>query len=53
MTPAMSRCAQGVSPANRSMSFAPVIEPAPRPPVFGDQPAAGEPTLRAVKPEND
>jgi len=27
--------------------------PAPRPPVFGDQPAAGEPTLRAVKPEND
>jgi len=27
--------------------------PAPRPPVFGDQPTAGEPTLRAVKPEND
>ena len=27
--------------------------PAPRPPVFGDQPAAGEPSLRAVKPEID
>ena len=27
--------------------------PAPRPPVFGDQPAAGDPPLRAVKPELD
>jgi flagellar protein FliO/FliZ len=26
---------------------------APRPPVFGDQPASGEPPLRAVKPELD
>lgn len=27
--------------------------PAPRPPVFGDQPAAGDPPVRAVKPELD
>jgi flagellar protein FliO/FliZ len=41
-------------PAAQSGNVRPMApRPAPRPPVFGEQPAAGEPTLRAVKPEDD
>lgn len=49
-----------LSPAPASIHAEPLsnvrpmpARPAPRPAVFGDQPASGEPSLRAVKPEQD